>query len=146
MADDPHGPLIFFSYSRKDSGLVRKIELIVWATGALPWLDTRSIAPGQKWRVAITRSIERCDRMFLFWCHHSKASSEVRKEYVYAIESQKPVVPLRLDRSESPPDLSVYEEIDLRELTWWRHEALRWERLTLILGIFLLVVGFVYGR
>jgi len=136
---------IFLSYSRKDSGLVSKVSLILRAAGNLPWLDEQSIEPGDRWRTTITRSIERCERMLVFWCRHAKLSSEVRSEYLSAIDKNKPVVPVRLDRTKLAPKLGPYQGIDVSKLMWWSHEVARWERLPWMIGFGLLALGSAYA-
>src|SRR5262249_42266606 len=138
-------PLIFLCYSRKDVGIVRKVGLIVWATGATTWHDEASIEPGAQWRASITGSIASCDRMIVFWCRHSQSSVEVQSEYIRAIEKSKPVVPVRLDRTPLSPKLGPYQAIDVRNLTWWSHEVARWERVSWVAGILMLVIGGVYA-
>jgi hypothetical protein len=90
----PQSSIIFLSYSRKDTGIIRKMEMIVRATGSIPWRDENSIAPGNNWRKTITDNIEDCDRMLVFWCRHSESSQEVKKEYQQAIRINKTVVPV----------------------------------------------------
>lgn len=145
MATTIDGPKVFLSYSRKDAGLVVKVELILRAAGTLPFLDTGAIQPGEPWRPTIIRSIAGCDRMMVFWCRHSTRSAEVASEYKRALSLGKRVVPVRLDRSLLARDLGDYQAIDISKLTWWSHEIFRWERISLLTGLLLLAIGGVYA-
>jgi hypothetical protein len=136
--------LVFISYSRRDAGLVKKLSLFLRAGGVIPWRDEEAIPLGGRWRGAIAASIEDCDRMLVFWCRHSRVSTEVEKEYRRGIDLDKPLVPVQLDRSEIPSPLSDYQAIDLREITWWSHEIARWERYPWLVGLLLLLIGMVY--
>jgi hypothetical protein len=133
--------LIFLSYSRRDSGLVRKFEAIVRAVGRTPWRDERDISPGDVWRFAIARSIQECERMLVFWCRHARDSREVKKEYLSAFDAAKPLVPVRLDRSRLLPPLTGYQELDLGPWFWVVHEILLWDGRILGAGLILLVIG-----
>jgi hypothetical protein len=146
MTDGRQFSEVFLSYSRKDVGLVRKVGLIIRAVGVKPWRDEQSIDPGELWRVSIATSIEHCERMLVFWCRHSESSDEVQREYELAIEKKKLIVPIRLDRSRMSSKLSPYQEIDVRRLMWWSHEVIRWERILLIIGAALLLIGVIYAR
>jgi|SRR6185295_938850 len=143
---ETQGPqLVFLSYSRRDAGIVTKLSMFIRAVGASPWRDEDGIAPGTRWRVSITSTIQNCDRMLVFWCRHSRGSQEVRKEYQQAIDLNKILVPVRLDRSIIPRPLSEFHAIDIRKLTWWSHEIARWERYPWFLGLILIAIGAVYG-
>lgn len=136
---------IFISYSRKDAGLVSKFEMIVRATGSRAWRDQHGIAPGAHWRESITRNIADCDRMFVFWCRHSKSSREVQTEYRCAIAYKKAVVPVQLDGSELSLELSVYNAVDVSDMVWWSHEIARREHIPWVIGLSLGLIGMILG-
>lgn len=137
--------LVFLSYSRRDRGLVSKLQLVIWAAGMLPWRDEDHIDPAANWRMAIAQSIDDCERVVLFWCRHANTSTEVQNEYEYAITRWKPIAPLLLDRTPLPDALHLYQAKDVRGLAWWRHEVFRWELMAWAAGLVLLVVGSVYA-
>src|SRR5262249_45087253 len=120
--------IVFLSYSRRDAGIVRKLQLIVWASGATPWRDEAAIPPGAQWRVAISRAIDTCERILVFWCCHARDSDEVRREYREAIECDKPVVPVTLDHTVVPDELRRYQVTDVSSLVGWNHRFLSVER------------------
>ena len=126
--------------------IVRKLGLIIRAAGVSPWRDEESIGPGEEWRVAIVASIDRCERMLVFWCRHSCASEEVRTEYLRAIDARKYIVPVRMDGSRLDSKLSPYQEVDVRSLMWWSHEVFMWERLIWVIGVVLLLLGMIYAK
>jgi len=136
--------LVFLSYSRRDAGIVKMFSLFIRAVGMTPWRDEEAIPPGDCWRVSIATTIQDCSRMLVFWCRHSQSSGEVRAEYWQAIECQKTLVPVLLDRSEVPMPLRQFQAIDMRQLTWWSHEIARWERYPLFIGLLLILIGGLY--
>jgi hypothetical protein len=80
-----------------------------------PYFSTsKSIKPGQKWRIEIGAALEQCQAILVFWCEHAAQSSEVRSEYNRAILQGKRVVPVLIDHTALPPDLRQYQGVDLR--------------------------------
>ena len=77
----------FVSYSSKDRALV--VEQLSAIQSVAPklrfWMDSQSMTAGDQWRPAILSAIKRADVFLLFWSRHSKESSEVRKEWEYAL-------------------------------------------------------------
>lgn len=137
--------MIFLSYSRKDTRIVRQMEGIIRALGLIPWRDENSIKPGAIWDVEIAKNINSCERMLVFWCRHSEASAEVENEYSQAIEKRKPVVPILMDKKQLCPKLQPYQAIDLRKLMWWSHEIARVGRISWLIGALLMIIGGIYA-
>src|SRR4051812_45793153 len=137
----PSERVVFISYARTDSALVRKIRLIVWASGALPWRDEEAIDPGCLWRSEIAKAISTCERMIVFWCQHAQQSEYVASEYRQAIKESKHIVPIQLDGTALPSDLSEYQAIDVRELAGWGHSLKRLERWLWVAGLLALGLG-----
>ncbi len=141
----PRKELVFISYSRRDVSIVKKMSLVIRAAGANPWRDEDAIDLGDRWQMAISSTIDQCDRIIVFWCRHSRVSEEVKKEYLKAIQANKPLVPVYLDRSELPVQLRAYQSVDVRGLTWWSHEIARWERIPWLAGLLLLIAGGIHA-
>jgi len=140
---------IFISYSHQDAKLVRPIVRLLRATKDLVFQDTDSIRPGRKWRPQIEKTLIEAKLIILFWCKHSIKSEEVKKEYKYALESKKDVLPLLLDKSELPDELGEFECVDFRKLSRYNHKSgwawIRAISVSLIItfvGIFIISKGF----
>ena len=120
--------MIFMSYSRRDRDLVAAVNELLVAADRETFVDTTSIPAGAPWRAAITTNIEECERMFVFWCRHASASTEVQREYSTALERDKTVVPIALDGTSLPPRLSQYNALtNARFKRWHRLGTLeRW--------------------
>jgi hypothetical protein len=108
-------PTIFVSYSHIDGRLVGPVVALLRASQALVFLDADGLQPGKKWRGQLEAAIQDARVVVVFWCHHARASNEVRKEYEAAIAQQKDVLPLLIDDTPLPPELAEYQYIDFRE-------------------------------
>jgi hypothetical protein len=137
---------IFLSYTRRDVGIVRKLQLMVRASGAVPWRDEDGIQPGEQWRVSIASAIERSDRVLVFWCRHASRSQEVRREYRLALTLGKLVIPVRLDRTPASTELAGLQATDVSGLVRWNHAVLVVERWMWVVGLLALAaVGIRYA-
>lgn len=105
---------VFVSYSHLDAPLVGPVVSLLRATNATVFRDADTIRLGKKWREELTLALEHANLVVLFWCHHSKASSEVRKEYDLAVRLGKDLLPIRLDDAPLPPVLAQYQSLDFR--------------------------------
>jgi hypothetical protein len=115
---------IFISYSRRDAAIISGIVRLYEVAEAKIFLDSDSIPAGANWRKCIEQALLKCSAVLVFWCEHSGSSVEVRKEYQLAIALGKRVVPVLMDDSELPGDLSIYQHIDLRESLALSHDSL----------------------
>lgn len=81
----------FVSYSHKDR--LRVAEQLLAIQEVAPklrfWMDNRSMTAGDMWRNAIASAIRNADVFLLFWSVSAKASSEVRKEWEYALRLEQ---------------------------------------------------------
>lgn len=105
---------VFISYSRRDTEVVVPLVQILRAAGGDVFRDVESICPGTRWRAVIATAISNCDIFLLFWCVHSADSREVKAECDQALDLRKPVVPILLDRTPLPSDISEYHGIDMQ--------------------------------
>jgi hypothetical protein len=113
---------IFVSYSHHDAVLVTPVVRLLRATRDLVFLDADSIRPGTRWRAGIADALREASLVVVFWCRHSHESAEVKTEYRTAVRARKDVLPVLLDSTELPPDLTEFQWIDFRELARERHE------------------------
>src|SRR5467141_601932 len=51
-------PQVFLSYARPDQATVTCLYERLEKDGFMPWMDVKSLLPGQKWRLAIQRAIK----------------------------------------------------------------------------------------
>jgi hypothetical protein len=118
----PHEKRLFISYSHTDANLIHPlVAMLCAAKSAAVFLDRQSIPPGADWRASVAKGIYEADVMFLFWCNHSAASEEVRREYETAIKAAKKVIPSLLDSTPLPDVLHRLQWIDFRSTVAGSH-------------------------
>jgi hypothetical protein len=85
--------------------------------------DATTIKPGAKWAVEIEKALRAADLVVLFWCVHSSASAEVRREYQLALDASKSIMPLLLDATPLPDTLKQFQWVDFRDLVSRNHRT-----------------------
>lgn len=131
---------VFISYSHKDAKLISPIvQLIRSMRSDLVFQDTLSIKPGKPWESQLGDALQQSDVVIVFWCSHSKNSSEVKKEYEKAIQENKDVLPVLLDGSELPDEIAKYQWIDLRTVIQHRKSSLL-KKIVLSIAILIPIV------
>ena len=103
---------IFVSYSNKDLKIVTIYVDALRCADNDVFLACDSISPGDKWRPTIYKKIESANKVFVFWCLHSSTSNYVEEEWRYAYKKQKAIVPILLDKTPLPKQLSEYQYKD----------------------------------
>jgi hypothetical protein len=133
---------VFISYSHEDSELVEPFVTFIRGTADLVFHDATGIKPGKKWRKEIDKAIHASDLVALFWCVHSSTSEEVKTEYEMAISAAKDVMPILLDSTPLPTDLSHYHWVDFRNLLGKGHaQPGRWKLPSVGAGIGAALIG-----
>ncbi len=111
---------IFLSYARKDAAQVEKLYQQLSAAGFSPWLDTRHILPGEKWRHSIRNAIRQAH--FVLVCLSVNSVNRrgvIQREIKQALdleqemlESDIYLIPVRLDDCALPDQLAEYQAVD----------------------------------
>lgn len=108
---------VFVSYSRHDEPLVVPVvKLLRLGEHGMVFIDLDGIRPGERWREKLEDALRRSRYVLVFWCAHSSASPEVGHEVRAARAAGKELVPVLLDATPLPVDLSDYQWIDLQAL------------------------------
>jgi hypothetical protein len=87
-------PRFFFSYAREDSEFVLRLARELREAGANVWLDQLDIRGGSRWDDSIQAALESCRGLVAVLSPSSVASQNFRDEVSYALEEQRPVIPL----------------------------------------------------
>lgn len=114
---DPGVATLVISYARVDQRQVRAIVALLKAAlrdieRAVFW--DGEFEPGEPWFDQIKRHIDKAPQLFVFWCEHSSSSAQVRREFEYAFQVRKRVVPVLLDDTTLCDELTTIAGIDLR--------------------------------
>ncbi len=92
---------IFISYARVNRKQVETLEKLLTDLGHDAWFD-REIVAGEDWWKSITSSIERCEVFVFALSPQSTNSSACRAEFQYALDLNKPILPVMLLEAELP--------------------------------------------
>lgn len=96
---------IFTSYPRQNQEFVRKLIADLHASlttsSVRLWLDQVDIPIGQKWDRAVEEALETCDAMLLVLSSASNDSENVRDEWMYYKENEKPIIPVLYEKCKS---------------------------------------------
>jgi hypothetical protein len=120
-------PTVFLSYAREDRARVEQVYDSLRAEGFEPWMDSRDIMAGQEWSSVIGQTIRSADYMLIFISRHSTSKrGYVQRELRAALSliSELPegaifLIPVRLDDSQPPEALRVFQFVDLFEAGGW---------------------------
>jgi len=123
-------PLVFLSYSRKDSEKIAELRRRVESMRCRIWFDREDITGGE-WRRAIKQGLRESKRFLACLSRNTAERGEVLQyEWDTALEIQRDrlegeiyLLPVRLEPCELPPSLSHLQCFDL-------YEADGWERLS----------------
>ena len=138
---------VVISYSSKDFSQIRVLVRLLKAAmrdleGAVFWDE--QIAPGKPWFEEMKRLIDSGAQLFVFWCHHSRNSDQVKLEFDYALRNgKKVVVPVLLDNTPLAPELRPISGIDLRGTV--RHSLAMWRQILSVAAALSFVVLLAIG-
>lgn len=104
----------YIIYSHLDAAQAVRVRRLVLAYDAVG-IDTET-RPGDVWRPAIAASILAARTVLVLWSANAAASRELAPEILIALASGARVVPVLLDDTPLPPDLSARQGIDWRSL------------------------------
>ncbi|HID20518.1 MAG TPA: toll/interleukin-1 receptor domain-containing protein [Methanophagales archaeon] len=118
---------IFLSYARDDKEAVEKLYQKLLEAGFKPWIDTKDILPGERWKSSIQKAI-RCSDFFLA-CLSAKSINKrgfLQKEIKIALDicremldSDIYLIPVRLEDCEVPESLRDFQWVDIFEENGW---------------------------
>lgn len=111
---------VFVSYADVDAITVGPIVKVLRAAFSEPdgvaFWSRDSIPAGQEWVKYLGTAIAASERVFVFWCEHSRESKWVKWECSLALKLRRPTVPILLSDEALPEDLSAFQAVDLRAL------------------------------
>lgn len=103
---------VFISYSHDDGDAVRRDAELLRAGGVLVFIDVRDIAYGERWRDVLREALLRSERVLVFWSAAARVSEWVDREWRFALELGKKVVPTLLDPTPLPHELAALQAIE----------------------------------
>lgn len=113
---------IFLIYAREDIEATRKLAADLAKNGYKPWLDVDEIVPGEVWQNAVLRALEQSTVALVIVSIHLSKQGFVQQELDFALSmlpdrehSISPVIPVRIDYSDVPENLSHIQWVNLFE-------------------------------
>jgi hypothetical protein len=107
-------PVIFISYSRKDTEFVRRLAGDLEQAGYDAWWDVEELRGGQAWAAEIEEHVRACDAVVVVLSPDSNRSEWVGKETLLAIDLKKTIIPVKCRDSERPLALVDRQSVDFR--------------------------------
>jgi hypothetical protein len=106
---------IFVAYARVHRALVAPLVELLKLDDRKVFLD-ETIAPGADWEVTILDSLSKAKIVVVVWCSHARKSRWVRRELNVAATLNKLLIPVRLDTTRLPIELSRFQAIDFSDI------------------------------
>lgn len=104
---------VFVSYSRRHQSLVTPLVQLLKLGNSEVFQDVTSIDLGTKWETSILEALNQSNVVVIIWCCHAAISEWVRKELRLAVETDKVVIPVRIDKTPLPSELGEFQGLDL---------------------------------
>ena len=95
---------IFISYSRRDLGFVEQLASDLKEAGLDVWYDLSDLVGGTRWRIEIENAIRISQHVVMVLSPDSVGSEWVEREYLFANNLKKNIVPILY----RPCDLPLY--------------------------------------
>jgi hypothetical protein len=110
----PDSPIAFVSYSRDDwDGFVSRLVSDLSTASQKVWIDKKYILFGDDWLDAIGEALDTCDVLLLVLSPSALASRNVKIEYRYFFNQDKPIVPILYRQVEKLPfELAMLNYLD----------------------------------
>ena len=117
---------IFLAHASEDKAAVLELYDRLKQKGYKPWMDKRSLIPGQNWREEIPKAIKQ-SQIFIACLSQKSVSKQgdVQREFKLALNKYAEMapgtiylIPLKLDDCEVPPLQQAEYEVNLRDIHW----------------------------
>jgi hypothetical protein len=113
---------VFLCHAQEDKLAVRRIYNQLVVNGIEPWLDEKSILPGQDWTYEIKKAVRSSDVVIVFLSNRSvDKTGYVQKEIRIALDAadERPegkifLIPAKIEECDLPDRLSSRQWVDLR--------------------------------
>lgn len=96
---------VFVSYSEKDRLIAQALVERLRREGVRYWWAPEALMGGTNYQEVIARDIPRCRALLLLLSDKAGYSNHVRKEVAIAMEEGKPILPVRIEKMETPVHL-----------------------------------------
>ena len=99
---------VFISYASRDVGVAEKLCAAL-ETASLPcWIAPRDVLAGESYAAAIVQAINSCQMLVLVLSKNAIESPHVLREVERASSKRRPVLSVRMDATELPPEFEYF--------------------------------------
>jgi len=102
---------VFISYASDDRAIVSAAARLLRAGGATVFQDVIDIEFGTRWKDALFKALDQCERVMVFWSAAAAKSKWVEQEWRCALEAKKRIVPMMLDDTPLPAPLGEFHGV-----------------------------------
>lgn len=111
--DNRHKYDVFFTYSRKDAHIVRKVYHFLQQSGLRCWIDMDGVASGDMFAEKIAETINQSKCLLFFSSEYSNQSNWAKREVEYANKMNIKILTIAID--ETPLNYELLFELGLRD-------------------------------
>jgi TolB-like protein len=109
VSDETHADArLFLSYASQDAALALRLCAALEGAGQRCWIAPRDVRAGEAYAAAIVQAINSCRMLILLLSRSAIDSPHVLREVERASSKKRPVLAVRLDTSELPPELEYF--------------------------------------
>jgi adenylate cyclase len=99
---------VFISYASQDAAVASSLCAAIEASGVPCWIAPRDVRPGETYAAAIVNAINDSQILVLVLSRHAIDSPHVLREVERASSKRRPVLSIRMDATELPPELEYF--------------------------------------
>jgi len=103
---------VFISHSHLNDDFVNRLAADLRAAGVQTWVDHENILPSQDWDDAVAAALEACEAMILVLTPRAVDSKNVKVEWSYFFDLDKPIYPVILEPCKVPFRLRLNQQVD----------------------------------
>jgi len=110
-AGKPGAP-VFISHASQDAAIAASLCAALEAAGVPCWIAPRDVRPGEPYAAAIVNAINSARSFLLILSKTAIESPHVLREVERASSKRKPVLSIRMDATELPPELEYFLSVN----------------------------------
>jgi serine/threonine protein kinase len=111
---------VFISHADIDSDFALQLAESLEANQIGVWLDKKDLSPGQIWEKAIRKAIQETDKFLVLLSPEAVDSRYVQAEMDFALEKEKPIIPIAHRPCEIPLYIRSLQRLDFSLLGYSR--------------------------
>lgn len=111
---------VFISYAREDAAIADRLYRdLVGVRGITPWLDSKKLLPGERWKLKIMDAVKRCD-FFIVLLSNKSVSKQgfVQHEIREALDKLKSYTPDNIFILPARIEECIPKHPELHEINW----------------------------